>query len=143
MLGSTSGLGPAGIRSRAPFYCFFLHDGINPEFNSPLSKNTEPQDEQLSVVMLAMSVVTLGVPALSHGKMQAVAHDEQKPELRDIKGSVKSTDGKITFIADEGGKTWDVVNPDALKDHVRHHVQLSADVYTDKSQIHVMTVTML
>jgi hypothetical protein len=98
---------------------------------------------KLSVVMLAMSVVTLGVPAFSQGKMQAAAQDEQKPELRDIKGSVKSTDGKITFIADEGGKSWDVVNPDALKDHVGHHVQLSAHVYTDKSQIHVMTVTML
>jgi len=99
--------------------------------------------KKLSAAMLAFSVVTLGTPILSDGKTLTTTQDEQKPELRDIKGSVKSTDGKITFIADEGGKTWDVVNPDTLKDHVGHHVQLSAHVYTDKSQIHVMTVTML
>ena len=99
--------------------------------------------KKLSAAMLAFSVVTLGTPILSDGKTLTTTQDEQKPELRDIKGSVKSTDGKITFIADEGGKTWDVINPDTLKDHVGHHVQLSAHVYTDKSQIHVMTVTML
>jgi hypothetical protein len=99
--------------------------------------------KKLSAAMLALSVVTLGVPVLSNGNTQAMSQDEQKPELRDIKGSVKSTDGKITFIADEGGKSWDVINPDTLKDHVGHHVQLSAHVYTDKSQIHVMKVSML
>ena len=107
--------------------------------------------KKLSAAMLAFSVVTLGTPVLSHGKTQEKAQemaqekaqDEQKPELRDIKGSVKSTDGKITFIADEGGKSWDVVNPDTLKDHVGHHVQLNAHVYTDKGQIHVVKVTML
>ena len=99
--------------------------------------------KKLSAAMLALSVATLGIPVLSHGKTQEKTQDEQKPELRDIKGSVKSTDGKITFIADEGGKSWDVINPDTLKVHVGHHVQLSAHVYTDKSQIHVMTVTML
>jgi hypothetical protein len=99
--------------------------------------------KKLSAAMLAFSIVTLGTPSLSPGKTLTTTQDEKKPELRDIKGSVKSTDGKITFIADEGGKTWDVINPDTLKDHVGHHVQLSAHVYTDKSQIHVMTVTML
>jgi len=99
--------------------------------------------KKLPAAMLAFSVVTLGTPVLSHGKTQEKAQDEQKPELRDIKGSVKSTDGKITFIADEGGKSWDVVNPDTLKDHVGHHVQLNAHVYTDKGQIHVVKVTML
>ena len=99
--------------------------------------------KKLSAAMLAFSVVTLGIPVLSHGNTREILQDEKKPELRDIKGSVKSTDGKITFISDEGGKSWDVMNPDTLKDHVGHHVQLSAHVYTDKSQIHVMTVTML
>lgn len=98
---------------------------------------------KLSAAVLALSVATLGIPVLAHGKPQDTMQDEKKPELRDIKGSVKSTDGKITFIADEGGKSWDVVNPDTLKDHVGHHVQLSAHVYPDKGQIHVMKVTML
>jgi hypothetical protein len=99
--------------------------------------------KKLSAAMLAFSVVTLGIPVLAHGNTREIVQDEKKPELRDIKGSVKSTDGKITFISDEGGKSWDVINPDTLKDHVGHHVQLSAHVYTEKNQIHVMTVTML
>jgi hypothetical protein len=99
--------------------------------------------KKVSAAMLAFSVVTLGTPVLSHGKTLEITQEEQKPELKDIKGSVKSTDGKITFVSDEGGKSWDVMNPDTLKEHVGHHVQLSAHVYPDKGQIHVMKVTML
>ena len=99
--------------------------------------------KKLSVAVLALSVATLGIQVLAHGKPQETTQDEKKPELRDIKGTVRSDNAKITFVADEGGKTWDVVNPETLKDHVGHHVQLSAHVYPDKGQIHVMTVTML
>ena len=99
--------------------------------------------KKLSVAVLALSVATLGIQVLAHGKPQETTQDEKKPELRDIKGTVRSDNAKITFVADEGGKTWDVVNPETLKDHVGHHVQLSAHVYKDKGQIHVMTVTML
>ena len=45
---------------------------------------------------------------------------------------------KITFVADDGGKSWDVVNPETLKDHVGHHVELNAHVNKDKGEIHVM-----
>ena len=98
---------------------------------------------KLSAAVLALSVATLGIPVLTHGMTQDTIQDEKKPELKDIKGSVRSTDAKITFVADDGGKSWDVTNPETLKDHVGHHVLLSAHVYADKSQIHVMTVTML
>jgi hypothetical protein len=99
--------------------------------------------KKLSVAVLALSVATLGIQILAHGKSQEAIQDEKKPELRDIKGTVRSDNAKITFAADEGGKTWDVINPETLKDHVGRHVQLSAHVYPDKGQIHVMTVTML
>jgi len=56
---------------------------------------------------------------------------------------LKADGDKITFVADEGGKSWDVVNPEILQDHVGHHVELSAYIYKDKGQIHVMKVTML
>jgi kynurenine formamidase len=59
-----------------------------------------------------------------------------------IKGTVKADGDKITFVAD-GGKSSDVVNPETLKDHTGHHVDLSAHVYKDQGQIHVMKVTML
>jgi hypothetical protein len=99
--------------------------------------------KKLTILGLALSVATIGVPALTHAQPQDMSQDEKKPKLMDIKGTVKADGDKITFVADEGGKSWDVVNPETLKDHVGHHVQLSAHVYADKGQIHVMKVTML
>jgi hypothetical protein len=56
---------------------------------------------------------------------------------------VRADSDKIKFVADDTGKAWDVINPETLKSHVGHHVELSAHVYLDKGQIHVMKVTML
>jgi hypothetical protein len=99
--------------------------------------------KKLCVAVLALSVATLGVPVLAHGKLHEMSQDEQKPKLMNIKGTVKADGDKITFVTDEDGKSWDVVNPETLRDHVGHHVELSAHVYADKDQIHVMKVTML
>jgi hypothetical protein len=99
--------------------------------------------KKLHVAVLALSVAALGIPVLAHGRPRQAAQDEAKPELMDIKGTVKSDNGKITFVTDEGGKSWDVVNPETLRNHVDHHVQLSAHIYPDKGQIHVVTVTMI
>ena len=77
-----------------------------------------------------------------YGMPQDTTQDETKPPLVDMKGTVKTDGDKISFVTD-GGKSWDVQNPDTLKDHVGHHVELSAHVYKDKGQIHVMKVTML
>jgi hypothetical protein len=98
--------------------------------------------KKLSAAVLALSVATIGVPVLMHGKSQDTTQD-QKPELMNIKGMVKADGDKIIFVSDDGGKSWDVVNPETLKEHVGHHVELSAHVYKDKGQIHVMKVTML
>jgi len=99
--------------------------------------------KKLSIAVLALSVTTLGIPVLTCGKSQETSKEEKKPVLMNIKGTVKSDEGKITFVADEGTKIWDVINPETLKDHVGHHVELSAHVYADKGQVHVMKVTML
>jgi hypothetical protein len=99
--------------------------------------------KKFSVLALALSVATLGVPALTQGKPQDMKQAEKQPKLMDIKGTVKADGDKITFVTDEDGKSWDVVNPETLKAHVGHHVELSAHVYPDKGQIHVMKVTML
>jgi hypothetical protein len=99
--------------------------------------------KKLSALVLALSIATLGLPILAHGRPQETKQDDKKPPLLNIKGRVKADGDKITFVADEGGKSWDVVNPEILKDHVGHHVELNAHVYKDKGQIHVMKVTML
>lgn len=63
--------------------------------------------------------------------------------LKSLKGTVKQDGDKISFVNDADQKSWDVMNPETLKDHVGHHVQVSAHVYADKDQIHVMSVKMV
>ena len=99
--------------------------------------------KKLFILTLALSVATLGIPVLADGTPQETNQDDKKPALLNIKVTVKADGDKITFVADEGGRSWDVINPETLKDHVGHHVELSAHVYKDKGQIHVMKVTML
>lgn len=99
--------------------------------------------KKLSILALALSVGTFGIPVLAHEMPQETTQDDKKAPLVNIKGTVKADGDKITFIADDGGKSWDVVNPETLRDHVGHHVELSAHVYKEKGQIHVMKVTML
>jgi hypothetical protein len=99
--------------------------------------------KRLAVVLGALALsMAMGFPVRGYENPQKT-QDEKKPELMDIKGTVRSDNAKITFVADEGGKTWDVINPETLKDHVGQHVQLNAQVYADKGQIHVMTVVQL
>jgi hypothetical protein len=68
---------------------------------------------------------------------------EAKAPLKKLKGTVKADGDKITFVNDADQKSWEVMNPETLKGHEGHHVQLSAHVYADKSSIHVMSVKML
>lgn len=63
--------------------------------------------------------------------------------LKILKGTVKSEGDKVTFVNDADQKSWEVMNPETLKDHVGHHVQVRAHVYEDKNSIHVMGVKML
>jgi hypothetical protein len=98
---------------------------------------------KLSFFAIALSVATFGIPVLAHEKPRETTQEEKKPKLMDIRGTVRADGDKITFVADADQKSWDVVNPETLKDHVGHHVELSAHVYADKGQIHVMKVTML
>jgi len=99
---------------------------------------------RLSVAGVIACVLMLGVPLVAQSQEpQSNAQDQQKAELVNIKGTVRADGDRIKFVADDTGKSWDVTNPETLKSHVGHHVELSAHVYLDKSQIQVMKVTML
>jgi beta-xylosidase len=77
----------------------------------------------------------------------AVAQDSMKPDSTKapaakavkVTGNI-SADGK-TFV-DKDGKSWTIQNPDAIKGHEGHHVTLSAHVYADKGEVHVMSLKM-
>ncbi len=105
--------------------------------------------KKLLMCVLALSVM-LGTAAFAqYGSQDTPKQDTPKKEkaatapLKNIKGTVKAEGDKLTFVADKGGKSWEVMNPETLKGHEGHHVEVSAHVYADKGAIHVMSVKML
>jgi len=100
----------------------------------------------LMVLVLAISVMALGTVAFAQDMSQGSGQmDKAAPAapLKNIKGTVKADGDKVTFVSDKDMKVWDVMNPETLKEHQGHHVQVSAHVYADKNAIHVMSVKML
>ena len=99
------------------------------------------------VLVLAFALcVVAGLTALVHGSAAAARPSwaAQPPQaLKTIQGTVKADGDKIMFVTDDDKKSWDVMNPETLKAHAGHHVELSAHVYADKNQIHVMSVKMM
>jgi len=99
--------------------------------------------KKVFVVALALSVLT-GVAVAQYGTGSDMKSDSSaSAPLKNIKGTVKAEGDKTWFVADKDKKSWEVINPEALKGHEGHHVQVSAHVYADKNQIHVMSLKML
>jgi hypothetical protein len=71
-------------------------------------------------------------------------HDDMKADnsakAAKVTGKI-SEDGKM-FVSDKDGKSWTISNPDAIKGHEGHHVTLTAHVYADKNEVHVMSLKM-
>jgi len=99
--------------------------------------------KKLLILVVALSVIfTVAGFAQDMSKDSGMAKAAPAP-LKNIKGTVKADGDKLTFLSDKDKKSWDVANPEALKGHEGHHVEVSAHVYADKGQIHVMSVKML
>jgi hypothetical protein len=99
--------------------------------------------KKLLILVVALSVTfTVAGFAQDMSKDSGMAKTAPAP-LKNIKGTVKADGDKLTFVSDKDQKSWDVANPEALKGHEGHHVEVSAHVYADKGQIHVMSVKML
>jgi len=99
--------------------------------------------KKLLVVAVALAVMTVSIAAMAQTMGQDSGNASATAPLKNIKGTIKFDGDKATFVADKDQKSWDVMNPEALKGHDGHHVELSAHVYADKGTIHVMSVKML
>jgi hypothetical protein len=99
--------------------------------------------KRLLILAVALSVMlTVAGFAQDMSKDSGMAKAAPAP-LKNIKGTVTADGDKLTFVSDKDKKSWEVANPEALKGHEGHHVEVSAQVYADKNQIHVMSVKML
>jgi hypothetical protein len=102
--------------------------------------------KKLMVCLLAVTfAMSLTAFAQQDNNMSQTQADQMgaKAPLMTLKGTVKTEGDKTVFVNDKDGKSWDVMNPEELKGHEGHHVQLSAHVYADKNSIHIMSVKML
>jgi hypothetical protein len=100
--------------------------------------------KRLLILALALSVMlTVAGFAQDMSKDSGTTKAAPAAPLKNIKGTVKADSDKLTFVSDKDSKSWDVANPEALKGHEGHHVEVSAHVYADKGQIHVMSVKMI
>jgi hypothetical protein len=63
--------------------------------------------------------------------------DEQKTyeSQRAIQLAGKISDTGKTFVSDQGGKSWTIINPDAVKGHKGEHILLTANVDADKNEV--------
>src|SRR5579863_7616554 len=59
------------------------------------------------------------------GKDDNMGKSSMSAPLKTLKGTVKAEGDKITFINDADQKAWDVMNPEKLKAHDGHHVQIT------------------
>ena len=50
---------------------------------------------------------------------------------------------KPVFIDDASKQTWTIDNPDSIKSHYGHHIEVMATEDADKKQVHITSVTML
>src|SRR5450759_830521 len=95
---------------------------------------------KLIKICFAVSLLTFGVAsAQDNMKNDNMKADASKKAVH-VTGKV-SEDGK-TFVSDKDSKSWTITNPDAVKGHEGHHVTLTAHVYADKNEVHVMSLKM-
>ena len=92
-------------------------------------------------IYFALSFLTCGVaPAQDTTNRDdgQKTYASQKPIQ--LGGTISNT-GE-TFVSDRDSKSWTISNPDAVKGHEGHHVILTAHVYADKNEVHVMSLKM-
>jgi hypothetical protein len=99
--------------------------------------------KKLSILAVALSMATLGVPVLAHARTQEASQDQKKADSRTMRGTVKADGDKRSFVSDEDGKSWEVDNPEILKEHTGHHVELNCERNNDTGRMHVTKVTMI
>jgi hypothetical protein len=96
--------------------------------------------KRLVTVFFALSLLMCGVTVAQYGTTQDDMKADKSAKAVKVTGKI-SEDGK-TFVSDKDSKSWTISNPDAVKGHEGHHVTLTAHVYADKNEVHVVSLKM-
>jgi hypothetical protein len=95
---------------------------------------------KLMTICFAVALLTVGVAAAQDPMQNDNMKADASKKAVQVTGKI-SDDGK-TFVGDTDSKSWTISNPDAVKGHEGHHVILTAHVYADKNEVHVMSLKM-
>jgi hypothetical protein len=74
------------------------------------------------------------------GKDKSGSGSATLPNVKTVTGVVKFHGDELTLIDDADGKTWNIINPDAVRSYEGRHVQLTGHAFVDKHMIHAHTV---
>ncbi|MGA8617528.1 MAG: hypothetical protein WB660_03275 [Candidatus Sulfotelmatobacter sp.] len=96
--------------------------------------------QKLMTICFAVSLLLCGVAVAQDAMKQDNMKADSTSKAVKVTGKI-SDDGK-SFVSDKDSKSWTITNPDAVKGHEGHHVTLTAHVYPDKNQVHVMSLKM-
>jgi pentapeptide MXKDX repeat protein len=96
--------------------------------------------KKLMTICFALALLTAGVASAQDTMQNDNMKADASKKAVQVTGKV-SEDGK-TFVSDTDSKSWTITNPDAVKGHEGHHVTLTAHVYADKNEVHVMSLKM-
>ena len=96
--------------------------------------------QKLMAICFALSLLLCGVAVAQDSMKQDNMKADSSAKAVPVTGKI-SADGK-TFVGDKDGKSWTIQNPEAIKGHEGHHVTLTAHVYADKGEVHVMSLKM-
>jgi hypothetical protein len=96
-------------------------------------------------IFLALPVIAMAQTPATQSSSQSQGNDTmgQAPSgaaKTAVKGTI-SEDGK-TLVGDAGGKSWTIANPDAVKGHEGHHVELKGNADASTGSIQVTSVKM-
>src|SRR5690349_8892359 len=90
-------------------------------------------------IFLALPVIALAQYSGSQGNDSSMKQGAAKSAS--VKGTI-SQDGK-SVVSDTDGKSWTIANPDAVKGHEGHHVELKGSTDASTGEIQVTSVKML
>jgi hypothetical protein len=96
--------------------------------------------KKLMTICFALALLTAGVASAQDTMQNDNTKADASKKAVQVTGKI-SDDGK-TFVSDTDSKSWTIRNPDAVKGHEGHHVTLTAHVYADKNEVHVMSLKM-
>lgn len=94
----------------------------------------------LIAICFALALLNVGVASAQDTMNNDTMKADAPKKTMDVKGKI-SDDGKM-FVSDKDSKSWTIVNPEAVKGHEGHHVILTAHIYPDKNEVHVMSLKM-